>query len=167
MSPCEELTDRMPLVAHGRASWSPEEVAHLAHCADCAAEWTVVRAARGLGSVAAARVNPARVSAAVLARLAGERRRRRWLRGGGLVGLAAAAALTIIVVRGPDRGPELAAAGLYVPLAELEALDEGELEQVLETLDAPLTEAGSPAAPAGLGDLDDDQLERVLRSLEG
>ncbi len=41
-----------------------------------------------------------------------------------------------------------------------------ELESVLEDLDAPLG-AGNLNGSSGLGDLDDGQLERVLRSLEG
>lgn len=53
-----------------------------------------------------------------------------------------------------------------MPLAELESLDEGQLEAVLDGLEAPLTEGGAVAPPA-LGDLDDAGLERVLRSLEG
>lgn len=166
---CEAVTDRMALVRHGHAEWTAEEAAHLASCAECAREWAVVDAAARLGAGAAGRVDPARVGAAVLTRLGGERRRRRWWRAGGLVGLAAAAALAILVVsRGPGQGPTTVAAGgdFYVPVAELESLDETQLEAVLEGLEAPITD-GSLAAPPALGDLDDVQLERVLRSLEG
>jgi hypothetical protein len=53
-----------------------------------------------------------------------------------------------------------------VPLAELEGLDDSQLEAVLQSLDAPLGESGGGPAPS-FGDLDDSQLERVLRSLEG
>jgi hypothetical protein len=53
-----------------------------------------------------------------------------------------------------------------IPVAELDSLDNGELESVLQDLDAPLG-AGTLNSTPGLGDLDDVQLERLLRSLEG
>ena len=49
MTVCEQLSDRMPAVAHGQAGWSAEEQAHLAGCADCRAEWDLVSAASRLG----------------------------------------------------------------------------------------------------------------------
>ncbi len=169
MTPCEAVTDRMALVRHGHAEWTADEAAHLAACAECAREWAVVDAAARLGTGAAARVDPARVSAVVLARLGAERRRRHWWRAGGLVGLAAAAALAILIVGRPARpGPTTVAAGgeFFVPVAELESLDETQLEAVLDGLDAPIID-GTLAAPPALEDLDDVQLERVLRSMEG
>ncbi len=172
MTPCEQVTERMVAVAHGAGAFTGEEAAHLAACPDCALEWRLVQAAGRLGGREAARVDPARVSDAVLGELRAERRRHQWIRRGALAGLAAAAALVLMVRTGgraPTPGGELpgvATAGLYVPLAELESLDEGQLEAVLEGLEAPLTEGGAVAPPA-LGDLDDAQLERVLRSLEG
>lgn len=170
MIACESLVERMPLVARGSEGWTAEEAAHLAACPDCSGAWRVVQAAARLGQAQARRVNSARVSGAVLSRLAAERRRRRLLRGGGLVGLAAAAALVLMVSgrRVAEPNPEVAVAGqeLYVPLAELESLDEGQLEDVLDGLEAPLSDGG-PVAPPSLGDLDDGELERVLRSLEG
>ncbi len=172
MTSCEQVTERMVAVAHGAGAFTVEEQAHLAGCADCAREWRLVQAAGRLGDRAAGRLEPARISNAVLGQLQAERRRSRWIRRGALAGLAAAAALVLMVrtggpapVTGGDR-PGIATAGLYVPLAELESLDEGQLEAVLEGLEAPLTEGGAVAPPA-LGDLDDAQLERVLRSLEG
>ncbi|MDX2119643.1 MAG: hypothetical protein SF070_01125 [Gemmatimonadota bacterium] len=174
MSPCELLSDRMVQVAAGTADWAPAEAAHLATCADCGAEWRLVQVARRLGAEAARRTNAASVSRQVLATLAGERRRRRRFRVGGLVGLAAAAALAIMVSTADRRGDGggagsmavVEAAGLQLRLAELESLNEAELEAILAGLDLPLSE-GAGGAPPALGDLDDTQLERVLRSLEG
>ncbi len=172
MTPCEQVTERMVAVAHGAGALTGEEQAHLAACPDCALEWRLVQAAGRLGDRAAGRVDPARVSHAVLGTLRAERRRGQWIRRGALAGLAAAAALVLMVrTSGPAPGragdlPGAATAALYVPRAELESLYEGQLEAVLDGLDAPLTEGGAVAPPA-LGDLDDAQLERVLRSLEG
>lgn len=174
MSPCELLSDRMVLVSHGTADWTAAEAAHLATCPDCREEWRLIQGARRLGSEAGRRTDAARVSRQVLATLAGERRRRRWFRAGGLVGLAAAAALAIMVSTTDRRGPVgdagsmavVEADGLQLRLAELESLDEAELEAILDGLDVPLAE-GAGGAPPALGDLDDTQLERVLRSLEG
>ncbi|MBK8005811.1 MAG: sigma-70 family RNA polymerase sigma factor [Gemmatimonadetes bacterium] len=60
----------------------------------------------------------------------------------------------------------LVAVGFHLPLAELDQADAEVLEAVLDQLDAPVGEGSSMDAPS-LGDLDDTQLERVLRSLEG
>ena len=174
MSPCELLSDRMVPVAHGTADWTATEAEHLASCADCREEWRLIQGARRLGAEAARRTDTARVSRQVLATLAGERRRRRWVRAGGMVGLAAAAALAIMVSTGNQQGPGddagsmavVETEGLQLRLAELESLNEAELEAILDGLEVPLSE-GAGGAPPALGDLDDTQLERVLRSLEG
>ena len=39
---CEALSDRMPAVARGGASWDAEEAAHFDICLDCQAEWSLV-----------------------------------------------------------------------------------------------------------------------------
>jgi len=172
MIDCRSMTDRMVPVAHGRAAWTGEEAAHLASCPDCAAGWRLVAAARQHGDSAARRLEAARVSREVLARLDLERGRRRWRRMG-LIGSLAAAALVALVVwtdrnrSHPVQGGGAVTAQLFqFPLAELESLDAGELSTVLEGLEAPLGAEATPEAP-GLGDLQDTELERVLRSLEG
>ncbi len=165
----EALRERMPEVAGGAAQWSVADAAHLAACADCAAEWRVVQTAQRLGAAAASRVDPARLGAAVLAGVARERKVLRWKRTGWLTGLAAAASLMLLVWRGRPQHTapaETAVAEYRLPLAELESLDEQQLQAVLDALDAPLGDGGSAGGPT-LGDLDDIQLERVLRSLEG
>jgi len=168
---CEGLQERMPETAHGGGTWSAAEAAHLAECAGCAAEWQAVQTAHRLGDSAARRVNVTRLSGAVLAGVARERRTSRWRRAGWLSGLAAAAAaLALLVWRGQapanNSTGEHAVVEFRLPLAELESLDEAQLRAVLDGLDAPLTDGSTSGGPT-LGDLDDIQLERVLRSLEG
>ena len=168
---CEGMTDRMPLVAHGRAEWTGEEATHLEECPDCASEWRLVVAARRLGDTGARSLDPDQVSGAVLGRLAREHRHRYWRRMGVIGSLAAAALVTAIVWLGPYRrvsaAARVASAGVFqLPLAELDGLDDSALVIVLDGLEPPLAEEATPAAPA-LGDLQDSELERVLRSLEG
>lgn len=172
MIPCDLMTDRMVPVAHGRSEWTAEERAHIATCSACRAEWDLVAAARRLGS-AAGSLDARTVGQAIVGRLAHEHRGRSWKRAGWIVALAAAAAIAIVVYRqaapaGTTPGARLAAAGVEfrLPLAELDSLNAGELTTVLEQMDAPLGASASPELP-GLGDLQDTELERVLRSLEG
>ncbi len=172
MTDCASIQDRIPLVANARSAWSPDEAAHLSACPECAAEWRVVAAVRRLGDVAAGRVDADRVSRHVMARLASDRAARRWRAGGWIAGLAAAAAVVLMLRGGSTRSPKgeattpPVATALHVPIAELESLDTAELESVLDGLDQPIGSGAAPDAPH-LGDLDDVQLERVLRSLEG
>ena len=169
MIDCETMTDRMTLVAHGRATWSVAEEAHLASCSGCSAEWRVVQEAARLGTGVAERIDPAHTSRMVLVRLAAERRRRRWTRGLGLLAAAAAAAIIVWAGKpGRHRADVAASAGneFQLPLAELEGLDAGQLQSVLEGFEAPLGGNSSPDG-SGLGELKDYELERVLRSLEG
>jgi hypothetical protein len=175
MTLCASMPDRMPEVAAGRTSWSEAESAHLAGCADCAAEWALIQTARRLGDQAARGIDPVALTQAVLARLREERTaRRRWTRAASFASLAVAAMIAVVLwVRPGPRAPEAspgtvasAAQPLRVPLAELERLDATELEAVLDGLDEPVGAGAAPDAP-NLGDLDDHELERVLRSLEG
>jgi hypothetical protein len=188
---CETLSERMPAVATGRATWSERERAHLADCAACRDEWTLVRAAVGLGGAPAAALDVARIGDSVVARLAAQRlmerraavRRRRIA----AAGLTAAASIALALGFGhpwrheavapaavastgdwkPAGGVHGESAGaLVIPVPELETLDSGELEAVLETMDGPLGASG-PAEPGALNDLNDRELERVLGSWEG
>jgi len=159
----------MPAVAHGRAVWEPAELAHLAACPACAAAWQVVQAAPHIGERVAAGLDAARLVDRVRSGLHAERRAVRWKRAGWLAGLAAAAAVALVLWRGEvTRTSERArlASGYVLPLAELDGLGAVELEGVLESLDAPFGQGNGIAVP-GLGDLDGAQLERLLRSLEG
>jgi anti-sigma factor RsiW len=175
---CNSVSDKLPRVASGELEWTTEEAAHLAACPECAAEWRLTRRARVLGDQVAAAIDPASLSARVLAGVAARRRRDRWTRGAWVTTLVAAAAIAIVVwtggrhregsvAVGPDSNPVVTAdAGFHLPLAELESLDSDQLESVLDGLDAPVGEVAPGPAPS-FGDLDDHQLERVLRSLEG
>jgi hypothetical protein len=174
MIDCEAMSDRMVAVAHNRATWGPEETGHLVSCADCAAEWRLVQTASSLGGAEVRHLDAGQVGRTVLQRLSVARlRARRWRHAGWIVGLAAAAAIAALVWVGPrrDTGPErqnatIAAETFELPVTELYDLDAGQLQTVLDQLDAPLGSAASPEAPA-LGDLKASELERVLRSLEG
>jgi hypothetical protein len=168
---CTELSDRMPTVALGHAVWSAEEKRHLEDCADCAAEWRVVRLAQGVTAARPDELDADRIAGRVLQRLAIEpaatNRSARWWYGG--VGVAAAALLLVIALR-RDRGDatavtDFAPAGA-MPVMGLDSLNEEQLRMVLESLDEPLETPTNPLMPSML-DLDDQQLERVIRSLGG
>jgi hypothetical protein len=49
MSDCEWLSDRMPVVALGRAEWTPDEIRHLNECEPCRQEWELVQVTSRLG----------------------------------------------------------------------------------------------------------------------
>lgn len=165
MTSCEEMLERMPAVALGEAQWSEEEATHLAGCASCQAEWSLIQKAIAVGGQLP--LDLEKTGAAVLGRLRDERRESRLRRAGLLTGLAAAAAVALVVWgRAPHRAEPTAPEAFRIPVAELDSLDNGELQSVLQDLDAPLG-AGTLNITPGLGDLDDVQLERLLRSLEG
>jgi len=161
---CTRLSDRMVEVAHGRAEWAAAESKHLEQCADCAAEWRVVRATAGLGG--AIEVDGARIADGVVARLraappAPIASRRRWL--ARVAALAAAAVLAVTVWRavpraGPEPTPNFA--------SELDGLDSDELAVVLKAYPEPLG-AVMPDGAVGMSDLDSEELQAVLNSFEG
>jgi hypothetical protein len=169
MTTCELLSDRMPDVASGQAAWLPEEAAHLAGCAACTAEWRLVSATGSLASDL--RMDSAAIARAVLERLRTEPDeatlvRRPWLRA-----LAAAAVILLVflprsLLTVPQPGAPPAASIPLVDLPGLDALDESELEAVLEQVETPWSESSTIGAPT-TGDLDDGELERVLRAWEG
>ncbi len=172
MTECGWLSDRIPVVALGRAEWTPEEVRHLSGCRMCQKEWELIQVAGRLGD-AAASIDPAAVAGPVLQRLEREReagRRRAW----SFTGLAAAAAIAAVVwggggesgtLRAPTKGP-VVAGRLAIPLPELENLQAAELDSVLRMMDEPNV-SGVPVDEPGLADLNSDELESVLNSWEG
>ena len=128
------------------------------------------RLAARLGVRAADRVDPAAVGRAVVERLrvpgvvplAGRGRRRGpgWLRlAAALVVLAGAGVVARRLLPVPEPAPRLVA-------DDLTDLGADQLTELLGSLDQAL---GGAAAPAndGLDDLDAEQLERVLRAMEG
>lgn len=175
MSDCEWLSDRMPIVALGQAAWTPDEIRHLNECRSCQREWELVEVASRLGQEVGLSLDPAAITTRVVLRLQRERndgrlRRRAW----SFAGLAAAAALVAALWTGgleggpsnaAPMGPEVAGR-LSIPLPELESLEPAELDSVLQTIDEPIVNGSSGDDPA-LGDLNTDELERVLDSWEG
>jgi hypothetical protein len=175
MNDCEGLSDRMPVVALGQAGWTADELRHLNECGSCRREWELVQLASRLGEDTALSLNPTAIAAGVLRRLDRDRengrlRRRAWR----FAGLAAAAAVAAVVwTGGLQSGPSqvesasTAVAGrLSIPLPELDSLEPAELDSVLQTMDEPNV-SGSTADDPALGDLNNDELERVLNSWEG
>lgn len=175
---CGLLSDKMPGVAHGEASWTTEESAHLTACFACASEWRLIQRAVHLGDGAAAGLDTAGLSASIMAQVARRGRQDRFTRNAWYTGLAAAAAIALVVFtgRGGHRGQvgPVVDSGVapavdmsfHLPLSELESLDPDQLQSVLDGLDTPIGEVEPGPAPT-FGELDDTQLERVLRSLEG
>jgi hypothetical protein len=167
MPDCTHLSDRMPAVAAGGDGWSAADMAHLEECPDCTAEWALVRTGASLGLDSGVALDADRLASAVLGRLRAERiARRRSRRRASWAVLLAAAAIALTVWTGrPERRPPAAAAPVesaaLVP--ELDSLDAVELKDVLDSFDAPLSERVIPVSPT-LGDLSDQELERVLRA---
>ena len=176
MTLCDGLSDRMPLVAAGRVHWTDEESAHLVSCADCAAEWQLIAGARRLGAGVLVG-DPAGIAARVRERLAADapalakviplrpRRATGWV-----WGLALAAAVVLAVAMPRWRSTivpgysELGTASAQT-LSELDDLSASELEAVLKEFDS--NPGIGESVPAGTGDLNTDELERILRSMEG
>jgi hypothetical protein len=192
MTPCNALSDRMPDVALGRLRWTAAEEQHLAGCAECQAEWTIVAAASRLRTPAGAALDPDRIARGALARLTAERTRGRararlWK----AAGLAAAAAVVLAVWTGrsgparrgaaaplapapvavshpqapavPAPRPSAAQSPMELAMPELDSLPVEALDSILNALDEPVARAGDELA----GDDGDIELERVLAGLEG
>ena len=163
---CQELSDRMPAVARGASAWSGEEAAHLRACADCRAEWAVVRAGEAAPSPIG--LDPDALAVRVLHRLRTEPAARNTTRSRWLVGLAAAAVIAVMVVPWNAPAPlprSPAAPPLVVDVPGLDALGADGLSDILESLDTPWTETSTTDAPS-LDDLDAQGLERIERSWE-
>jgi hypothetical protein len=160
----------MPAVALGRAEWTADEAKHLGSCRSCGDEWEIVRVTSLMGVTGSAALDPARTTRAVLQRLseAGDERRKR--RAWTFAGLAAAAALAVAVWTGqanrPAGPPPQTAAGLQIPLPELDNLEVAELNSVLETMDESVGGSSTPDTPDA-GYSEDDELDFILDSWEG
>ena len=174
MSECGRLSDRMPAVVLGRGQWSPGELQHFDECRSCQHEWKLLGAAGRLGAGVEGKLQPDNMAISVLQRLQRTRetertRRTRWTLGG----LAAAAALVAALWTGGQTSSDttspigsLAAGELAFPLPELESLQPAELDSVLQTMDE-FNVGSSALEEPDLGDLNSDELERVLDSWEG
>jgi anti-sigma factor RsiW len=173
---CDALLDLMPDRAAGRAGWPEGAEAHLAACAECRRSWELIEAGSRVGAQAAARIDPDRISLAVMTRLAqaqrSDRRRMGWTWG---TLLAAAAAIFLVMYPGPGRDradqdtvPVAVASGagtFSVPVAELHDLDAAELQAIDDQLDGALSAGASVAAPH-IEELTPDEMQQVLTSME-
>jgi hypothetical protein len=167
MTDCQRLSDRIPDVAHGRSRWTPEEAAHVAHCAHCRAELALVHAVMRLGEQAPVPGDPSAMTSAVLARVADDRRTHRRARWAWGLGAAAAAAIVVSVwVENGVEPPPDAAATAEIALPELEPLETAELDSLLRAMDGP-TMGWSALDQPSLSDLEADELEQVLGTWEG
>ena len=175
---CQELSDKMPMVARSEIDWTVAEAAHLATCAECRQEWAVVGAGRAVAGDLA--VDADALAAVVVRRLRNEPVAHRSARPLWLVGLAAAAVIAIVLVparlpRGPaaplSGGPAAplssgpAAPPLTVHVSGLSALNSDGLTEVLDSFDTRGTETSTTDAPS-LDDLDSQELEQVRGSWE-
>jgi len=166
MTDCHHLSDRVPAVALGRDRWTTEDEAHLAECADCRAEWDLVRAAGRIGGGLPSLADRSDLAAAVLRRVAdapAPEPRRRALRWAG--GLAAAAAVTLAVWAGTTRAPRPPTTTAGVAAA-VEPLSTAQVDSLLDAEEVPLAGWSMLETPT-LGDLNEDELERLLRTWEG
>ena len=166
MTTCERLSDRMPLVALERERWTPEEEGHFAACPDCRAEWALLRATGRLGEGAPRVAAEPDLTASLLRRLAespAERPARRaapWA-----LGLAAAAGIALAIWTGLPGGKTAPAPPPDSVAAAADQLGAAELDSLLQD-DDPVAGWTMLDMP-GLGDLDEDELEQVLRTWEG
>jgi anti-sigma factor RsiW len=166
MTLCDRLSDRMPLVALGRERWTAEEEAHLAACPGCAAEWTLLRAAGRIGDAAPRLAQGPDLAAAVLRRLreapapSPARRVPRWA-----IGVAAAAAVSFAVWTGGSRRDTAVVPPPDSVASMADQLGAAELDSLLDD-DDPVAGWSMLEMP-GMGDLDEDELEQVLRTWEG
>ena len=166
MSTCDRLSDRMPAVALGRGRWSSEDETHLAACDDCRTEWELVRVGSRLGE-GRPRLDHAGLASELRRQLA-ERpveppRRPGWVWGSGL----AAAGLAALIWAGVERGeapPAAIAAGDTGVVTG--SLTDAQADSLLQSVDEPLAGWSMLESP-GLGDLNEDELEQVLRTWEG
>lgn len=175
MTGCERLSDRIPAVVSGAAEWTPDELQHLAECEECKSEWNLVSAAYHLGQGVEEHVDTKAVAGMVLRRLSTSRqadrfRHRRWTLGG----LAAAAAVMLAVWLGGTDLPRrlapianrAATVQTAIELPELDSLAPAELDSVLQRMNDP-ADSGSATEDVDLGDLNADELQRVLDTWEG
>ena len=163
MTPCTQLSDRMPEVAKGILRWSPSDEAHLAGCQDCLAEWDLVRRSGSLGMSMQA-VNPGRVAGGVLAELRkpAPRPSSRLVRWAAPLALAAGWLLVLVLRPAPHNSLDDAGSVTLSLLPEAEGLSDAELESVIR-----LIPAADPADLRGVDSLSEEELNLMLEDLEG
>ena len=167
---CDLMSERMPRVGQeGRQEWSPWERAHLDACPRCLAEWRLVQE-MSRGGDATPEIDLDAVARRVQLRLTNQRPVsspavrpvRRWV-----IGLAAAAALAVAVgasalsPRSTTSTPQVVSI-----LPELGDLEADELEALFDVIPVA-NRIALPPLGAGLSDLSDNELERLLAAMEG
>lgn len=169
MNECERMRDAMVEVAGHRVTWNDRDAAHLAQCDDCRASWTVVSTAAALGRAPV--VDGSRIAAAVQQRLHATplpAPRTRW----GRIAMGAAAAALISIGTTSSypattiRPAQIDAENVTAMFPELESLSEPQLEVILATVADPDSVLSGGATLPRLGDLNDEQLEELLLSVE-
>jgi hypothetical protein len=176
MTICAELSERMPAVGLGREVWTDVERAHLADCADCRAEWEVVRAGAALGAllpIGDPNVSAARVLLRVQAAQAQDRARQR-LRTSVVIG-AAAAALVVLAVWTGRAGRPIArpsdSTAVVAPSVAAGPRDTGSRATMPHKTDAAPQLTSPTSTPVALAlpeldGLDAEALDSVLRVLD-
>jgi hypothetical protein len=174
MTPCTQLSDRMPEVALGRARWTPEDERHLSGCADCRAEWAIVTAASRLGARLPA-IDAERVATGAMERVRRARAeaRARTPRIAALVGLAAAALLAFVVwaSRG-GRATQLGGSNLPAPAPIAASPSEPVADSSADASPEPSMAQGPGLAPTielpipELDSLPAEALDSILRALD-
>ena len=164
MTECTRLSDRMPAVAQGVTRWSASDESHLARCADCTAEWTLVRRTSASGRKVAQALDANRVAERVVAALREPAptpaltRVLRWA-----VPVALAASLMLVLLRPGAPEPPQGESGITLSLLpEAETLSEAELESVIGLL--PVLDS---ADPGHTDSLTDEELDLMLQDFEG
>jgi hypothetical protein len=172
MTPCQQLSDRMPAVALGRSRWSAAEEAHLLSCVDCQAEWNLVRAAGRLGASSPPLMDPEVTSAEVRRRLADERAGGRRIRRWTLVGLGVAAALAVALWTGRPVPRRSIAARPTAPAASpgpARRPDSVAKPPAFAPTPGPVGRAESPRLDLpvpGIDDLSDSDLGALLQAMD-
>lgn len=173
MIDCAGIQDRMPELARQQTALTEAERAHVASCEACALEWRLVCAGAALQQDLS--VDTAAISQQLRARILAvpadvpmARLPWRGVRVG--MGLLAAAASIVLLIGVRNRqhsvvGTSPTMATMAV-LPELDPLTESQLELVLSALDVADV-AVSPMRIPRLGDLTENELEQLLRDLEG
>jgi hypothetical protein len=161
----------MPAVALGQSIWTSEETRHLADCSDCRDEWAVVRRSVLLGEDLLVELDTGVTARLVLQRLAAHREKVRFrTRSWSFAALASAAAIAAVLWSGaPTMQPTTkavpAVTALQLPLPELDDLQPGELNSVLQLLDEPYV--GDSTDSSAADDLDAGDLDGGYDPLEG
>lgn len=163
MTNVSHLSERIPAVAHGRTAWTEAERRHLAECAECAAEWELVRTAAGLGLEVEHTLASEPLAERVLEGLRRPQvsRRPRVRRLVWAAPAVAAAVLMLVFRSGPTPETDPAALSLLPEIAWLETDD---LQALLDILPAG---NGWSYDMQSLEDLTEEELEGILRSMEG